>query len=56
MRCRRSDEGTYRGALKKEFIYFTGDNDKCMEEYGMSSVELFDAYALLSGINLICSG
>lgn len=49
-------EGSYRGAPKKEFIYFTGNNDKCMEEYGMTSVQLFDAYALLSGINLICSG
>ncbi|MBR5386003.1 MAG: hypothetical protein IK142_00305, partial [Clostridiales bacterium] len=49
-------EGTFRGAAKKEFIYFTGDNDKCMEENGMSSMGLFDAYAMLSGITLICSG
>lgn len=49
-------EGTFRGAPRKEFYYITGDNDKCMEEYGMSPISLYDAYAMLSGITLICSG
>lgn len=49
-------EGTYRSAPRKQFYYITGDNDKCMEENGMTSLQLFDAYSLLSGISLICSG
>lgn len=49
-------EGSFRGAPRKAFFYVTGDNDKNMEEYNMPSVNLFDAYAMLAGITLICSG
>ena len=49
-------EGTYRGSAKKEFVYFTSDNDKCMEDYGMTSIMMFNAYALLSGVTLLCMG
>ena len=48
--------GRSKGEPKKEFIYFTGDNDKSTEEYGMPAQKLFDAHALISGISLICSG
>ena len=49
-------EGRYRGEDKREFIYFTGDNDETTKAYNISGKMLFDAYALLSGITLICSG
>ena len=49
-------KGRYRGEEKSELIYFKGDNDKCAQEYDMPSEKLFDAYALLNGIKLICSG
>ena len=47
-------EGSYRGMPKKEFVYFTSDNDKCMADYGMTSLMLFNSYALLSGVTLLC--
>ena len=49
-------EGTYRGTPKKEFVYFTSDNDLCMEQYGMTSMMLYNSYALLSGVTLLCMG
>lgn len=49
-------EGERFGRKKKEIIYFTGDNNRVMEEYGMLAGKLYDAHALLNGIILICSG
>ena len=54
--CLLNVEGRYRGEDKREFIYFTGDNDETTKAYNISGKMLFDAYALLSGITLICSG
>ena len=48
--------GRQHGEDKSEFVYFTGDNDECADKYGMPGVKLFDAYAVLSGITLICNG
>lgn len=48
--------GRHKGEDKTEFIYFTGDNDKCAEEYKMPCARLFDAHAILAGVSLMCSG
>ncbi len=49
-------EGRFRGEDRKEFFYFTADNDECTEKYNMPGKRLFDAYALISAITLVCNG
>ena len=49
-------KGTDFGNLKRRFVYLTGNNDESLKEYGMTSEMLFDSYAMLAGIKLICGG
>lgn len=49
-------KGEKSGASKRELISITGDNNKCIEEFGMPCRMLFTAYTLLAGIKLMISG
>jgi len=49
-------KGIKAGEEKTELIAVKNDNDKAMADYGMTGKQLFDAYAMLAGVVLLCNG